>query len=115
MSIQILAVVIGGIAFIDLLFLNLISSGKGIIFILFTQLITAAIGTYVVRKVGFNLLFFIDAELKKETVIVRELWDEFYFLLGGCLLFLPGFLTDLAGTLLLIKDVRVVLLDILEK
>lgn len=115
MSIQLVVMLTAGVAFVDLLFLNLISSGKGVIFIILTQIITATVGTYVVRKVGFNLIFFIDAELKKETKIVRELWDEFYFLIGGCLLFLPGFLTDLAGVLFLIKDIRAVLLDLLEK
>lgn len=115
MTIQLIALLTAGISFVDLMFLNLIASGKGILFILLTQFISAGIGGYVVKKVGFNLIFFIDAELKKDTKIIRELWDEFYILIGGCLLFLPGFLTDLAGALLLVKDIRLVILDFLGK
>lgn len=109
-----ISLIIAAISFVDLLFLTLVSNGKGIILVVLTQLISAIVGVFTIRKIGFNLIFYVDAELKKETKIIRELWDEFYILLGGCLLFLPGFLSDLAGTMLLIKDIRWVILDFLE-
>jgi UPF0716 protein FxsA len=103
--------IIALIAFFDLLFLMIISTGTGILIILLTQLISTGAGLYYLRKLDFNLFFYIEATFKKKEPIIRELWEEFIYLCGACLLIIPGFLSDLIGILALIPDTRRLICD----
>ena len=102
------------IAFFDLLFLMIISSGTGILVVLTTQMITAGIGLYFLRNLDFNLFFYIEATFKNKDPIIKELWDEFILLSGACLLIVPGFLSDIFGLLALIPDTRNLICDFID-
>ncbi|MBT4288335.1 MAG: FxsA family protein [Deltaproteobacteria bacterium] len=102
------------IAFFDLLFLMIISSGTGILVVLTTQIITAGIGLYFLKSLDFNLFFYIEARFKNKEPIIKELWEEFILLSGACLLIIPGFLSDIIGLLALIADTRKLICDFID-
>ena len=93
----IIILALASLTLLDLFLLVVISRGVGIPIIVVSQLITGLFGWYKIRKMDFSLFFFMDAELRKKTKIVRELWDESLILTGACLLIIPGFLTDCLG------------------
>ncbi len=102
------------IAFFDLLFLMIFSSGIGILIILLTQLFSAGVGLYLLRKLDFNLFFYIEATFKKKEPIIKELWEEYIYLCGACFLIVPGFLSDIIGFLALIPDTRRLICDFID-
>lgn len=100
---------------LDLLILIQSSNGAGIYLIVLTQIASALFGYYRIRKMDFNLFFFLDTELKKNKTIIREVWEEVVLLLSACLLIIPGFVTDFIGLVCLIPQVRNVFLEVLEE
>jgi UPF0716 protein FxsA len=94
------------IGIIDLWILIRMAGGFGIVLIVISQVITAAIGLWWMRKLDFNLFFFLDVELKNRQPIIRELWEEAWLLTAACLLIMPGLLTDLIGALGLMPPLR---------
>lgn len=98
-----LSIVIG---LADLFLMLQISGGIGIYVIIFSQTVSGLFGWYMLKKMDFNLFFFIEAELKKGQTIVKELWDEAFVLTAVCFLVAPGFFTDIIGCLFLIRQVR---------
>jgi UPF0716 protein FxsA len=99
---------------VDLIILLLISRGIGIPVIIISQSASAAVGIWKIRKMDFNLFFYLDAELKKGEPIVRELWEEALLLTGACLLIVPGFLSDLVGIAFLIPHLRTFCLEFMH-
>ena len=102
-------------ALADLIVFIKIASGLGFVFIIVSQLITAGIGLFFLRKLDFNLFFFIDAEIKKGQRIVSELWDETWVLTAACLLILPGIISDIVGGLCMIPFVRQLLIRFFDE
>lgn len=102
------------ISFVDLFLLLVISRGIGIAVIVVTQLASASWGLWKISKMDFNLIFFLDAELKKREPIVLELWEETLILTGACLLVIPGFLSDILGIGLLIPTLRTLCLEFID-
>ncbi len=101
------------LAVIDLLFFIIVATGYGVVFIVVTQLISAGVGWMQLRKLDFNLFFYVESTLRKREPIIREVWDEILLLSGACLLLYPGIFSDLIGALLYFKEVRVTILDFL--
>ncbi|MCP4750353.1 MAG: FxsA family protein [Proteobacteria bacterium] len=91
-----------------------ISSGLGVYLIVVTQVMSALFGWFKLRKMDFNLFFFLDAELKKGENIVKELWEEAWILTAVCLLLLPGFVSDIIGCMFLIPPLRTFFLTLFE-
>jgi len=114
MFIEVLFVIFLIIALVDLVLMIQISNAIGIYVIIFSQLISAAIGLFYIRKLDFNLYFFLDAEIKKQQTIIKELWDEAFVLTGACFLIVPGFLSDVVGIICLIPKFRIVFLEWLD-
>jgi UPF0716 protein FxsA len=72
-------------------------------------ILTAFIGTALLRQQGMATLARAQSELDQQKLPVRELFDGVCLLVGGLLLLTPGFLTDALGFALLIPPLRFVL------
>ena len=68
--------------------------------------LTALIGTALLRHQGLSTLARAKASLDQGKLPMRELLDGVCLLIAGALLLTPGFVTDAAGTLLLVPFLR---------
>ena len=71
-----------------------------------TVVLTALIGTTMLRRQGLATLSRAQKEMAAQRVPVRELFHGICLLLAGALLLTPGFVTDAAGFALFIRPVR---------
>jgi UPF0716 protein FxsA len=71
-----------------------------------TVMLTAVIGTVLLRQQGMATLQRAQAEMAAQRMPVRELFDGACLLAAGILLLTPGFLTDAIGFALLIPALR---------
>ncbi|MFD0916981.1 FxsA family protein [Pseudahrensia aquimaris] len=69
-------------------------------------LVTAIIGTFLLRSQGFAILETIKTETNAGRVPGRALGDGAMILVAGILLLTPGFVTDTLGFLLFVPGVR---------
>lgn len=72
-------------------------------------ILTAVIGTAMLRHQGMATLARARAELQEDRLPVREIFNGFCLLAGGMLLLTPGFLTDALGFALLLPPARAIL------
>jgi len=72
--------------------------------------LTAVIGTALLRAQGMATLNRAKANLERGEVPMREVFDGACLLVGGALLLTPGFVTDTMGFMLLLPPVRAALL-----
>ena len=70
---------------------------------------TALGGTYMLRRQGLNTLQRAQQQMAEGRMPLREVFDGLCLLIAGALLLTPGFVTDLAGALLLMPPVRLFL------
>ncbi len=70
---------------------------------------TALGGTYMLRRQGLSTLRRAQLQMAEGRMPLREVFDGLCLLVAGALLLTPGFVTDLAGALLLIPWVRLFL------
>lgn len=68
--------------------------------------LTAFIGTYLLRQQGLGVLREIETRINQGDVPVQALFDGACLLLAGALLLTPGFITDTLGLLLFLPPVR---------
>jgi UPF0716 protein FxsA len=71
--------------------------------------LTAVIGTSMLRRQGFGVLARAQRQLAQGILPVAEVFEGLCLVIGGALLLTPGFLTDIAGALLLMPPVRALL------
>ena len=69
-------------------------------------ILTAVIGTALLRQQGISILFRIQENLNENRMPVRELFDGVCLVAAGALLLTPGFVTDAIGFLLFVPPVR---------
>lgn len=69
-------------------------------------IITGVVGAYLARLQGMYTLSKIQSNLQQGIIPAEELIDALIILVAGVVLLTPGFLTDIAGLLLLIPQVR---------
>lgn len=67
---------------------------------------TAIIGSFLVRRAGLSVLARIREKVNQGRVPGRELSDGAAVLVSGAFLISPGFLTDIAGFLLLFPPIQ---------
>ncbi|PCI60557.1 MAG: hypothetical protein COB37_09440 [Kordiimonadales bacterium] len=72
-------------------------------------LLSAAIGLSLVRMQGVRVFQNMQAATQTGEPVGENLIHGFFLLLAGVCLFIPGFLTDFVGALLLVPFVRVIL------
>lgn len=68
--------------------------------------LTAIIGTGLLRQQGLSVLFRIQENLQANKIPVRELFDGICLVIAGALLLTPGFVTDAVGFLLFVAPLR---------
>lgn len=69
-------------------------------------ILTAVIGTALLRQQGISVLFRIQENLEANKLPVRELFDGVCLVIAGAFLLTPGFVTDSLGFALFIPPVR---------
>tara|TARA_R110002074_G_scaffold181899_5_gene346691 strand:- start:13993 stop:14511 length:519 start_codon:yes stop_codon:yes gene_type:complete len=69
-------------------------------------ILTAVIGTAMLRQQGISVLFRIQENLNANRMPLRELFDGVCLVAAGALLLTPGFVTDAIGFLLFIPPLR---------
>lgn len=67
---------------------------------------TAAVGTALLRYQGLSVLADARGSMERGELPVRALLDGVCLVIAGALLLTPGFVTDLAGALLLMTPIR---------
>ena len=72
-------------------------------------IITAAIGAYLLRSQGLEVLRRVQQNLAANQLPVNELFDGAFLLTAGVLLLTPGFVTDGVGFLLFMPPFRMLL------
>ncbi len=78
-------------------------------------ILTAVVGTALLRQQGISVLFRIKENLEADRIPVRELFDGVCLVVAGALLLTPGFVTDAIGFLLFIPPVRQVVATYIGK
>lgn len=69
-------------------------------------IITGILGAYLARLQGMHTLYKIQANLHQGIIPTEELIDALIILSAGIALLTPGFLTDIAGLMLLVPRTR---------
>ena len=78
-------------------------------------IITGVLGAYLARLQGMHTLYKIQTNLHQGIMPTEELIDALIILSAGVTLLTPGFLTDIAGLLLLVPRTRLYLKRWLKK
>ena len=85
----------------------LMISATGFLKTALLMVLTSLAGALILRRVGRAGIVQARNEMAERGATVRTVrGDEFFTVLGGFLLVLPGFITDAAGALLLLPPVR---------
>lgn len=95
-----------GVPLIELYLLIEVGSEIGAFATIVLTLLTAVIGTWLVRWQGLGVLARVGRSMAEDEVPALELMDGALILVAGLFLLLPGFLTDALGFLLLVPPVR---------
>jgi len=69
-------------------------------------ILVSAVGAWLVKREGLSVLRRAQGRIQAGGVPTKELVDGVLILFAGALLLTPGFLTDVAGVLLLLPPVR---------
>jgi len=78
----------------------------GVALTLAITVLTAILGTALLRHQGFSVLARARANLQENCFPVNELFDGLCVMFAGALLLTPGFVTDIFGFLLFVPAVR---------
>ncbi len=78
-----------------------------------TVIVTAIVGTWLLRRQGLATVFRVQEEMDAGRVPLRELFDGACLLFAGALLLTPGFITDALGFLLFLPPVRALAMAVL--
>ncbi|MBK1718071.1 exlusion protein FxsA [Thiocystis violacea] len=95
-----------GLPLIEIYFLIEVGSAIGAFPTIVLTILTAIIGTWLVRRQGFSVLMRVRRMIDEGEVPALEVMDGALLLVAGLFLLLPGFLTDSVGFLLLIPPLR---------
>ncbi len=95
-----------GVPLIEVALFVLIGEQIGLWATLATIVLTAMIGTALLRAQGLATLHRVQSELNRGGVPVEAVFDGACLLVAGALLLTPGFLTDFIGFLLFVPTVR---------
>lgn len=91
---------------IEIALFVLIGQAIGVVPTLLGVLLTAIAGAALIRWQGISLLRDMQATLSRGELPARQLGDAMLIGLGGLLLLLPGYFSDVIGILLLLPPVR---------
>lgn len=94
------------IPFIEIYLLIKLGSFLGAFNTVIIVILTAFFGALLARYQGFQTALKVRESLERGEMPAEELMDALLILLAGIVLLTPGFLTDLAGILILIPSTR---------
>jgi len=94
------------IPFIEIYLLIKIGSYLGAFNTVVIVILTAFLGALLARYQGFQSMLRVRESLERGEMPAEELMDALLILLAGIVLLTPGFLTDLAGLMILIPSTR---------
>ncbi len=94
------------IPFIEIYLLIKIGSYLGAFNTVIIVILTAFFGALLARYQGFQTMLRVRESLERGEMPAEELMDALLILLAGIVLLTPGFLTDLAGLVILIPSSR---------
>ena len=100
------------IPLIEIYFMIKIGTVIGAFNTILATLLTAAVGLYFVRLQGISTLFSAANTIRNNQEPLKEIFNGFCLIIAAILLIIPGFFTDLIGTLLLIPISRNIILKI---
>ena len=69
-------------------------------------ILSSIVGGWLMKREGLSVVRRMQASVAGGRVPGKEMVDAFLILFGGALMLAPGFLTDIAGMLLLLPPVR---------
>jgi UPF0716 protein FxsA len=95
-----------GVPLLELYLLIQVGSEIGALPTIALSILTAVIGTVLVRVQGFSVLLRVRELLDRGELPALEVLDGALLLIAGLLLLLPGFITDALGFLLLLPPLR---------
>jgi len=95
-----------GLPLLELYLLIRASAVIGVFSTIGIAIVTALLGTVLMRYQGLNVLRRVQIALNRGELPAQELLDGALLLIAGCFLLLPGFLTDGVGLLLLTPPLR---------
>lgn len=101
-----LALIFIGIPIVEIYVLIKVGSLIGAIPTIALIVFSAVLGTLLVRHQGFQTLTRVRASLARGEVPAAAMLEGVALMIGGFLLLLPGFITDIIGLLLLVPPVR---------
>ncbi|MGE5704665.1 MAG: FxsA family protein [Clostridia bacterium] len=95
---------------------GLISVGKAIggWWTIALVILTGFIGAFLAKQQGLQTLRLIQVQLSRGQMPTDALIDGFFILIGGLLLLLPGFVTDVIGVIMLLPYTRMILRHLLK-
>ncbi|OUV88221.1 MAG: hypothetical protein CBC96_00605 [Pelagibacteraceae bacterium TMED136] len=99
---------------IEIYFMIKIGTIIGAFNTIMATLITAAVGLYFVRLQGISTLYSAANNLRNNREPFREILNGFCLIISAVLLIIPGFVTDIIGTLLLIPFSRNIILKFIK-
>lgn len=85
------------VSFVELYVLLAVGSVIGAIPTLFLIIISAGLGSYLLKQQGLATYRRFQNAVQKNETLAIELMEGFMILLGGALLLTPGFITDIVG------------------
>ncbi len=94
------------IPFIEIYLLIKIGSYLGAFNTVIIVILTAFFGALLARYQGFKTMLRVRESLERGEMPAEELMDALLILLAGIVLLTPGFLTDLAGLIILVPSTR---------
>ena len=94
------------IPFIEIYLLIKLGSYLGAFNTVIIVILTAFFGALLARYQGFQTMLRVRESLERGEMPAEELIDALLILLAGIVLLTPGFLTDLAGLVILIPSTR---------
>ncbi len=94
------------IPFIEIYLLIKIGSYLGAFNTVVIVILTAFLGALLARYQGFQTMLRVRESLERGEMPAEDLLDALLILLAGIVLLTPGFLTDLAGLMILIPATR---------
>jgi UPF0716 protein FxsA len=103
------------IPFIEIYLLIKIGSYLGAFNTVVIVILTAFLGALLARYQGFQTMLRVRQSLERGEMPAEELLDALLILLAGIVLLTPGFLTDLAGLMILIPATRLMFKGWLRK
>jgi UPF0716 protein FxsA len=103
---QILFLIVLIIPFAEIYMLLLVGSVIGALPTIFLVVFTAALGAWLLRQQGFATFRQFQANLAQGVIPAYEMIEGPIILLGGLLLLIPGFITDILGFACLIPPLR---------